>query len=144
MRDLVKAIRDLTGNLPSLPTIFPNGRAPVVHQTLLPVRVPIRLTLAHWTGPGETVFRFRKNRHLYKLINQAKRMPGLRNGRASSTFPPHLWNVDNGLRWFENRGPCRDGCVEERGAARPYDHTMTTDQAKLADLLPVPKTLKMA
>ncbi len=28
--DLVKAIRDLTGNMPSLPAIFPNGRAPVV------------------------------------------------------------------------------------------------------------------
>ncbi len=30
VRDLVKAIRDLTGNMPSLPAIFPNGRAPVV------------------------------------------------------------------------------------------------------------------
>lgn len=30
IRDLVKAIRDLTGNMPSLPAIFPNGRAPVV------------------------------------------------------------------------------------------------------------------
>jgi hypothetical protein len=26
----VKAVRDLTGNMPSLPAIFPNGRAPVV------------------------------------------------------------------------------------------------------------------
>jgi hypothetical protein len=30
VRDLVKAMRDLTGNMPSLPAIFPNGRVPVV------------------------------------------------------------------------------------------------------------------
>jgi len=30
IRDLLKAMRDLTGNMPPLPAIFPNGRAPVV------------------------------------------------------------------------------------------------------------------
>ena len=30
IRDLVKAIRDLTGNLPPLPAVFPNRMAPVV------------------------------------------------------------------------------------------------------------------
>jgi hypothetical protein len=30
IRDLVKATRDLTGNMPSLPAIFPNGRATAV------------------------------------------------------------------------------------------------------------------
>jgi putative SOS response-associated peptidase YedK len=30
IRDLVKAIRDLTGNMPPMLAIFPNGRAPVV------------------------------------------------------------------------------------------------------------------
>jgi len=30
IRDLVKAIRDLTGNMPSLPAVFPNRMAPVV------------------------------------------------------------------------------------------------------------------
>ena len=30
IRELAKAIRDLTGNMPSLPAVFPNGRSPVV------------------------------------------------------------------------------------------------------------------
>ncbi len=30
IRDLVKAIRDITGNMPSLPGVFPNRMAPVV------------------------------------------------------------------------------------------------------------------
>jgi hypothetical protein len=33
VRDLVKAMRDLTGNMPPLPADFPNSRAPVVLPT---------------------------------------------------------------------------------------------------------------
>ena len=52
IRDLVKAIRDLTGNLPSLPAIFPNGRAPVVRVAPDGVR---ELTMMRWGFPPPVI-----------------------------------------------------------------------------------------
>jgi putative SOS response-associated peptidase YedK len=52
IRDLVKAIRDLTGNLPSLPAIFPNGRAPVVRVAPDGVR---ELTMMLWGFPPPAI-----------------------------------------------------------------------------------------
>lgn len=46
--ELVKAIRDLTGNMPSLPAVFPNGRAPVVR--VAPDGV-MELTMMRWGFP---------------------------------------------------------------------------------------------
>jgi putative SOS response-associated peptidase YedK len=45
IRDLVKALRDLTGNLPPLPTIFPDTMAPVVQTAPDGVR---ELTMMRW------------------------------------------------------------------------------------------------
>jgi putative SOS response-associated peptidase YedK len=48
IRDLVKAIRDITGNMPSLPAIFPNGRAPVVRVAHDGIR---ELVMMRWGFP---------------------------------------------------------------------------------------------
>ena len=52
IRDLVKAIRDLTGNMPSLPAIFPNGRAPVVRAAPDGVR---ELAMMRWGFPPPSI-----------------------------------------------------------------------------------------
>ena len=49
VRDLVKAIRDLAGNMPSLPAIFPNGRAPVARMGRDGVR---ELVMMRWGFPA--------------------------------------------------------------------------------------------
>jgi putative SOS response-associated peptidase YedK len=46
--DLVRAKRDLTGNMPSLPAVFPNCRAPVVRMAPDGVR---ELTMMRWGFP---------------------------------------------------------------------------------------------
>jgi putative SOS response-associated peptidase YedK len=46
--DLVKAIRDLTGNMPPLPAIFPNSRAPVVRTAQDGIR---ELRMMRWGFP---------------------------------------------------------------------------------------------
>jgi putative SOS response-associated peptidase YedK len=52
IRDLVKAIRDLAGNMPSLPAIFPNGRAPVVRVAPDGIR---ELTMMRWGFPPPNI-----------------------------------------------------------------------------------------
>lgn len=52
IRDLVKAMRDTTGNLPSLPAIFPNGMAPVVRTAPDGVR---ELTMMRWGFPPPNI-----------------------------------------------------------------------------------------
>lgn len=50
--ELVKAMRDLTGNMPSLPAIFPNGRAPVVRTAPDGVR---ELIMMRWGFPPPVI-----------------------------------------------------------------------------------------
>lgn len=52
IRDLVKAIRDLTGNLPPLPAIFPNRMAPVVRTAPDGVR---ELIMMRWGFPPPNI-----------------------------------------------------------------------------------------
>jgi len=48
IRDLVKAMRGLTGNMPPLPAIFPNSRAPVVRTAPDGIR---ELLMMRWGFP---------------------------------------------------------------------------------------------
>jgi putative SOS response-associated peptidase YedK len=48
IRDLVKAIGDMTGNMPPMPAVFPNGRAAVVRGAPDGVR---ELTMMRWGFP---------------------------------------------------------------------------------------------
>ena len=50
--DLVRVMRDLTGNMPSLPAIFPNARAPVVRVAPDGVR---EMTMMRWGFAGSIV-----------------------------------------------------------------------------------------
>lgn len=50
--DFVRATRDLAGNLPTLPAIFPNGRAPVVRIASDGVR---ELTMMRWGFPPPNI-----------------------------------------------------------------------------------------
>lgn len=52
IRDLTRAFRDLTGNLPPLPGIFPDYRAPIVRNTA----EGRELTLARWGMPTPPQF----------------------------------------------------------------------------------------
>jgi putative SOS response-associated peptidase YedK len=46
---LVRALRDITGNMPPLPGIFPDYRAPIVRTALDGVR---KLAMARWGMPS--------------------------------------------------------------------------------------------
>jgi putative SOS response-associated peptidase YedK len=52
IRELVKAIRDLTGNLPPLPAVFPNRMAPIVRTAPDGVR---ELVMARWGFPPPSI-----------------------------------------------------------------------------------------
>jgi putative SOS response-associated peptidase YedK len=52
IRDLVKAMRDLTGNMPSLPAVFPNRMAPVVRTGTDGVR---ELLMMRWGFPPPAI-----------------------------------------------------------------------------------------
>ena len=52
IRDLVKAIRDITGNMPSLPAVFPNRMAPVVRTAPDGVR---ELLMMRWGFPPPVI-----------------------------------------------------------------------------------------
>ena len=51
IRDLAGAMRDLTGNLPMLPGVFPDYSAPIVRTAADGVR---ELTMARWGMPSPT------------------------------------------------------------------------------------------
>jgi putative SOS response-associated peptidase YedK len=52
IRDLAKAMVDRAGNMPSLPAIFPNGRAPIVRATPKGER---ELLMARWGFPPPNI-----------------------------------------------------------------------------------------
>ncbi len=52
IRDLVKAIRDITGNMPPLPGVFPNRMAPIVRTTSDGVR---ELLMMRWGFPPPSI-----------------------------------------------------------------------------------------
>jgi putative SOS response-associated peptidase YedK len=52
VRDLVKAVRHLTGNMPSLPAVFPNRSAPVVRTAPDGVR---ELLMTRWGFPPPSI-----------------------------------------------------------------------------------------
>src|SRR5450432_1564735 len=49
IRDIAKAMRDVTGNMPSLPGVFPDYFAPIVRNAQDGVR---ELTMARWGMPS--------------------------------------------------------------------------------------------
>lgn len=87
---------------------------------------------------GETVFRFRKNKSIYKLIRAAKKVAGLEGHPGQFHVFRHTFGtwmtVHAGL---DAEGLVATGVWRDEESARRYRHTVTTQAAQRADLLPV-------
>jgi putative SOS response-associated peptidase YedK len=70
IRELVKAIRDLTGNLPPLPAIFPDKMAPVVRTAPDGMR---ELTMMRWGFPQPTFPGIKRARPVTNIRNTSSR-----------------------------------------------------------------------
>ena len=89
---------------------------------------------------GQRVFRFSKNGHLYKLMNKVKKTAG-------QEFEPgkfHIFRHTYGTWMTQYGGLTPEGLVKtgawkDEQSAKRYNHTVTTPEAKRADMLPVQK-----
>jgi putative SOS response-associated peptidase YedK len=77
IRDIAKAMRDMTGNMPSLPGVFPDYFAPIVRNAPEGVR---ELTIARWGMPSPA----------FALTNE-KTDAGVTNVRNLSSSHWHRW-----------------------------------------------------
>jgi putative SOS response-associated peptidase YedK len=77
IRDIAKAMRDVTGNMPSLPVVFPDYFAPIVRNA--PDRVR-ELTMARWGMPSPAF-----------AIGGKKTDPGVTNIRNGSSGHWRRW-----------------------------------------------------
>ena len=83
MRDFIKELRDLTGNLPSMPAIFPDYPAPIVRNGA----DGSEMVMARWGMPSPK-----------KVLQGKKTDPGVTNIRNVSS--PH-WR-----RWLGTENRC--------------------------------------
>lgn len=92
---------------------------------------------------GERVFRFRKNGRIYVLMNKVKKHAGLAGLPGKFHIFRHTYGtwmtVHGGL---DAEGLVATGVWRDEGAARRYRHTVTSEAARRADLLPVNKIAK--
>jgi hypothetical protein len=65
IRDIVRAIRDITGNMPPLPGIFPDYPAPIVRNAPDGVR---ELIMARWGMPAPTSRRPSDHQHSQRKV----------------------------------------------------------------------------
>jgi len=96
--------------------------------------------------PGEPVFRFRKNGHLYALLRAAA-------ARAGVTLPErqafHIFchTYATWMRRFaglDTKGLVATGRWKDRKSADRYEHVVVSEESKKAALLPTPKTISRA
>ena len=94
IRDLVRATRDITGNLPSLPAVFPDKMAPIVRTAPDGVR---ELVMMRWGFPAPT-----GPRPLTNIRNTASNWwrPWLRNPAHRCLVPVNSFSEPD-----NNRGP---------------------------------------
>jgi integrase len=87
---------------------------------------------------GDRVFRFRKNGRLYELMNKVKKAAGLEGLPGKFHIFRHTYGtwmtVHGGL---DAEGLVATGVWRDEGSARRYRHTVTSEAARRADLLPV-------
>lgn len=89
--------------------------------------------------PGETVFRFRKNGHLYSLMKKVREMAGLPDWVTFHTLR-HTWAT--WMRRYgkvDTKGLVATGAWADAKSAARYEHVVINEEAKKANLLPVPK-----
>lgn len=86
----------------------------------------------------DRVFRFRKNGHLYSLMRRAKRAAGL----PDISFHTLRHTYAAWMRRYgglDTRGLVGTGVWRDQKSAARYSHVVTSEEARKADLLPVPK-----
>jgi integrase len=108
---------------------------------LPPVAVAALANVARVEGGGTRVFRFAKGGHIYSLLRVAA-------GRSGVELPPrsafhlfrHTWAT--WMRRYgglDTTGLVATGAWKSRAAASRYEHTIVTEEARRAVLLPTPK-----
>ena len=115
------------------------------------VHLPVHLVEAFRNHPrgldrqGERVFRFRKNGRIYALMNKVKKAAGLKGLPGKFHIFRHTFGtwmtVHGGL---DAEGLVATGVWQNEESARRYRHTVTSDAARRADLLPVQGNVKSA
>jgi integrase len=87
---------------------------------------------------GETLFRFRKNGHLYNLMKSTKVRAKLPT--AGFHLLRHTWGTwMRRYAGLDTKGLVGTGAwLDEKSAAR-YQHVVVSEESKRADLLPVLK-----
>jgi integrase len=109
-----------------------NGEPRAVHLT------PLLIAALSALPDRERVFRFRKNGHLYNLLRRAKDRAGLN----AITFHTCRHTYAVWMRRYgglDTRGLVGTGAWKDQKSAARYAHVVTTEEARKADLLPVPK-----
>lgn len=87
--------------------------------------------------PGEPLFRFRKNGHLYSLWAKARKGGGI-TGKASFHTMRHTWAT-----WMRRyggldvKGLANTGAWKDEKSASRYAHVIVSEEAVKSDLLPV-------
>lgn len=85
--------------------------------------------------PGEPLFRFRKNGHLYNLLKEAKKKSGV---SASFHTLRHTWAT--WMRRYgglDTKGLANTGAWKDEKSASRYAHVVVSEEAVKSDLLPV-------
>jgi integrase len=95
--------------------------------------------------PDQRIFRFHKGGHLYKLLKKSMLIAGLSFPRRQCGF--HLFCHTYGT-WMhrlglDGYGLARTGRWKDPRSADIYVHTEVGSEAKMADLLPIPKRAKV-
>jgi integrase len=109
-----------------------NGEPRAVHLT------PLLIAALSALPDRERVFRLRKNGHLYNLMRRAKDRAGL----SHITFHTCRHTYAVWMRRYgglDTRGLVGTGAWKDQKSAARYAHVVTTEEARKADLLPVPK-----
>lgn len=111
-----------------------NGEPRAVHLT-----ATVIAALSALPAGRDRVFRFRKNGHLYSLMRRAKHAAGL----PDISFHTLRHTYAAWMRRYgglDTRGLVGTGVWRDQKSAARYAHVVTSEEARKADLLPVPKT----
>jgi integrase len=112
-----------------------------------PVHLPPVLVAALANHPrgldrgGQTVFKFRKGGHLYRLLGEVNR----RSGLAGVTFHTFRHTYGTWMRRYgglDTKGLVDTGTWRSEKAASRYAHTVASEEAQRANVLPTMRLLK--
>lgn len=91
--------------------------------------------------PGQTVVRFRKNGHLYKLLGRVSSAAGVETDFHTFRHTWATWMRRYGK--LDTKGLMGTGAWKDEKSAARYQHVVVTEEMTRADLLPAPKRGKV-